>query len=219
MNTAAPPSETAKNDCVERLQRSVRRLSIILGATLLIALAALWQTMRPRMSKREYLLVDEAGMPRAVLGTHQDNTFLSFFDPRGHARVAISSDDEKTVLRLSSAASSMHAGLLIRKEGTSLSLLDADDSGIHLHADQRDSRINFHDSSGWPRLSLAIDDGLPFIGFMETNLAPRIVIGSGDDGGRCSFFDGNGRRRLSLGVYRDRPFLNPVSNTEDDNRE
>ncbi len=203
--------DDAMPDPVVQLQKRVRRLSWGLAVVLLIALAATFKAFENRSSRREYVLVDDNGSPRAVLGVREGNPFFSLFDSGGESLVSLSGGEAGPMLRFSNPDSSMHAVLMVQAQGVGLSLLGDHDSGIQLLVDDRDARIHFLDHTGWLRLGMGTDDGRPYLGFMATNLASRIVMGSDEDGGLMSFFDGQGERRLSLGVHDGRPFLNPVT--------
>ncbi len=196
------------------LRRAIQRLSLILAATVLIAVLALLRSFAPSLSKREFVLVDAQGVPQAVLGRHADGPFFSLFDSEGKARIALSLGPDGAVIRLSDGCSDQHAGLMVQSDGARLALIHANGSGLRLHADQRDARLHFQDHRGWPRLGLGIDDGSPFVGLIDTNLQPRIVMGIDESGGRLSFIDDHRIRRLSLGVHENRPFLNPVTDPE-----
>ncbi len=220
MNPSTPTSEPAsdykKPDSVTQLERKVQHLTRLLAVTFLITLLLLFKVFERRSRKQEYILVDDGGAPRAVMGMRDDNPFLSMFDSAGKTRIALSADDDGApLLRLSNADGSLHAMLMVQDYGAGLTLLDNHGAGIQLFADQRDARIHFIDPNGWLRLGLGTDDGMPFLGFMATNLASRIIMGDGETGGRLSFFDRHGKRRLSLGVHQDRPFLNPDPEPED----
>lgn len=219
MNPSTPPTDPSAvsegPEAIARLQRSVQRLSRLLVVTLLITVLLFFKVFETRSRKQEYILVDQDGTPRAVIGMRDDDTFLSMFDSAGKTRIAISSGGNAgPMLRLSNAGSTMHAMLTVQDNGAGLALLDDSGAGIQVFTDARDARINFMDPNGWLRLGLGTDDGMPFFGFMATNLSARIVMGSDENGGRLSFIDRHGKRRLSLGVHEDRPFLNPDPDPE-----
>lgn len=216
-----PQNEVPKTplapETLARLERDVQRLKHWVIVMLMIILLLAVKVFERRSRKQEYILVDGDGAPRAVMGVRDDTPFLSMFDRAGNTRIALSADDRGApLLRLSNANATQHALLTVREHGAGLTLLDHQGSGIQLFTDPRDARIHFLDSDGWPRLGLGMDDGMPFLGFMATNLASRIIMGDAETGGRLSFFDRRGKRRLSLGVHQDRPFLNPVHDPDDD---
>ncbi len=218
MNEPSCPNATAADDAapdaIAQLRKRVRILSWGLAVAVLIALAAAFKAFENRSSRREYILVDRDGSPRAVLGVRQGNTFFSIFADDGESLVSLSGGDAGPMLRFSNPDSGMHAMLMIQAQGIGLSLLGDHGSGIQLLVDDRDARIHFLDHAGWLRLGMGTDDGQPYLGFMATNLSSRIVMGSDDHGGRMSFFDDRGERRLSLGVHDGRPFLNPVKDRD-----
>ncbi len=204
------PDVESSDPSIAALQRNIRRLNWLMAFTLVLMLLTFLKTIESRTRKREIILVDAGGVPRAVLGTRNDTPFLSMFDADGQARIAIGIEADGPMLRLSNPGSTTHAGVWLKPGGARLALVNTDGSGIQLHSDERDARIHFQDHTGWPRLGLGIDDGAPFIGLMETNLIPRIIMGTDRQGGRLSFFGEESMRRLSLGVHENRPFLNPI---------
>jgi hypothetical protein len=121
-----------------------RSLWLLRGGFLVAGLLALaWMFMdagRPAQARRSatvhretgakrFVLVDEKGKPRAILGMNKDGPGLALLDEKGNVRVSLGLTEVGPVLALLDEEGRSRAVLRVTKEGPGLALLDENGKG------------------------------------------------------------------------------------------
>ena len=125
-----------------RMRRHNRRL--LRGVVLMAAFLALaWMFMdagRPALARggavvhretgaKRFVLVDEKGKPRAILGMNQEGPGLAFLDEKGKVHASMGLTEAGPVLALLDEEGHSRAILRATREGSGLALLDENGKG------------------------------------------------------------------------------------------
>jgi hypothetical protein len=133
MTRGTAMSEHAADDLtarVERLEQQNRRLrfgglaalAVVVGL-ILIGWAA-GQRVSREIRAQEFMVVDKAGVPRALLGVHNGEPGLVLFDAARRARAAFNIGPEGASLILIDAHGPRRVSLIAKKDGPELAFLD-----------------------------------------------------------------------------------------------
>ncbi len=133
---------TQTKAAVFRMRR--HNLCILRAVILMVVLLALaWMFMdtgRPAQARggavvhretgaKRFVLVDEKGKSRAILGMNKDGPGLALLDEKGNVRVSMGLTEVGPVLALLDGAGHSRAILRVTKEGPGLALLDENGQG------------------------------------------------------------------------------------------
>ena len=204
----------------EKLARAERRYRLVLAGTgiVVLACAAIWvvlgaagraQAQNPgeagkviRASK--FILEDEKGELRAVLGMTDDGPRLGLYDEAGESGVemAVLKDGPKLALHDEKGQTRVE-----------LSIDDMAESALRMYDENGKARIwlvDFRDGPGLalcdengPRAALALFKDQPQMSLYGKSGKPGAALAMGKDGSELTLYDEVGRTRAGLFVHKD----------------
>jgi len=165
----------------------------------------------------EFVLEDEKGKVRAVLGVIKDapglgrfyGPVLSLFDENGELCVVLHGTAGGPGLRLFDAAGKERATLGVGKDGPALRLNDENKmGGAGLGALKDGPMLNLFDAAGKVRAGLTLPKDGPGLNLFDAEGKNRAALTVDKDGGPgLSLFDENGKSRAWLTLPKDGPGL------------
>jgi len=189
------PEATGDEDVerIDRLERSVRRLWIALGAVSLAAVALAVSTGMTRRSVavQQLAITDSEGRPRIVLSAADGSAKLEHFDAEGRLRIAQETlPDGKASLVLLDAGGARRIGAAAFSDGDAgLAILDrAGKVRIQMISEADGLAGTVHlDPQGRKRIeTFAAADGRALHSFLDPTGGVRLQLGTRPDGSTVS---------------------------------
>ncbi len=161
-------TEDANMELLKRLDRQNRYLkgiALISAAlsTYLILYGSPFKTSKDVIVGKEFILVDENDVPRAVLRNSLNGPIFSMADEKGNLRIELSATSDSGKMLLFNSLNKPKIGLLTEGETSKLSF--ADDKGYGLAGfvvNQKDANLLFG-RKGEPRIGIGISKDGPSI--------------------------------------------------------
>jgi len=190
--TTEPRIEKLENELICAERRNGRLLA---GVFLLVAfLALMWsgadklspayaQNTAPKVIRaNEFILEDENGKTRAVLGMSNGAPVLSLVDENGELLAMLAVSKDGPMLSLCDENGKIRAGLSVSKDGPALGL---------------------YDKNGKTRAKLVES----VLGLIDENENPRAMLRVSNGGSGLGLYDEKGKTRAGLTVLKDGPQL------------
>lgn len=180
---------------VERLERAYRRwqllgmvLFTLLGLSVLLGATGSTGSQTEQITAERFVVVDNAGHVRAILGAFEEKVGLYLLDKAGHQQV---------VLGLVDTAGHQQASLTLRdKAGHERATLMLWDKAGHHQVG-----LGFRDEAGQQQVGLDISDGTAGLSLGGKTGHKRVYLGvdkKEKDSSWLLFWDANGHPRVSL---------------------
>lgn len=168
---------------LERVERKIRQYrAVLVGVGLIAAVGVGAPPLRsaaivPTIRAKAFVVVDDAGVGRALLGTAGDQTMLGLFDKAGKPRAGLATFGDEAVLTLSDKAGKDRVVLGAVGDAASL---------------------KFADKAGNPRAVLGAGGDGALLGLSDVGVVRAVLSTTGDNAG-LALSDKAGNPRALLG--------------------